>query len=120
MLTAEAKYKKTGLDWMPEVPEHWEIRRVKTFCDFISRGNTPNYVEQSEFKVVNQATFSKGFWDESNIRYSDFGDKNLKGLIQKNALPSELFFKSLVFFYESTDFTAFDHQPIGIKVLFKN
>ena len=23
-------YKKTGLDWMPEVPEHWEIKRAKS------------------------------------------------------------------------------------------
>lgn len=22
------KYKKTGLDWMPEVPEHWEVKRL--------------------------------------------------------------------------------------------
>ncbi len=22
-------YKKTGLDWLPQVPEHWEVKRLK-------------------------------------------------------------------------------------------
>lgn len=83
-MTATTTYKQTGIAWMPEVPRHWEVRRIKSFCDFINRGNTPNYVEKSDYKVVNQATFSKGFWDESKIRYSDFGEKNLKGAINKN------------------------------------
>lgn len=71
-MTKTTTFKKTGIDWMPEMPEHWEVRRIKSFCDFVNRGNTPNYVEKSDFKVVNQATFSKGFWDESKLRYSDF------------------------------------------------
>lgn len=29
MIAAEVKYKTTGIDWMPEVPEHWEIIRLK-------------------------------------------------------------------------------------------
>lgn len=27
MVTA-VKYKKTGMDWMPEVPEHWDVKRL--------------------------------------------------------------------------------------------
>lgn len=29
MIAAEVKYKKTGIDWMPVVPEHWELRKLK-------------------------------------------------------------------------------------------
>lgn len=33
------KMKETGIDWMPEVPEHWEIRRIKTLCNLRSGEN---------------------------------------------------------------------------------
>ena len=44
--------------------------RLKEICDYISRGTTPEYVDESPYKVMNQATFSKGWLDESNIRYT--------------------------------------------------
>lgn len=44
--------------------------RIKEICDFVSRGTTPEYVDDSPFKVMNQATFSKGWLDESNIRFT--------------------------------------------------
>ena len=40
MIAAEVKYKKTGIDWMPEVPEHWEIVRLKNVTKVVS-GATP-------------------------------------------------------------------------------
>jgi len=40
MIAAEVKYKKTGIDWMPEVPEHWEIVRLKNVTKIVS-GATP-------------------------------------------------------------------------------
>lgn len=44
--------------------------RLKEICDYISRGTTPDYVDESPYKVMNQATFSKGWLDESNLRYT--------------------------------------------------
>ncbi len=32
---AKIKYKKTGLDWMPEVPEHWKVRRLKNIGNVV-------------------------------------------------------------------------------------
>ena len=45
-------------------------KRLKEFCDYISRGAAPDYVDESPYKVMNQATFSKGYIDESNVRFS--------------------------------------------------
>jgi len=47
--------------------------RIKEICDFVSRGKTPDYVDQSPYKVMNQATFSKGRLDETNVRYTSHG-----------------------------------------------
>ena len=40
MIAAQVKYKKTGIDWMPEVPEHWAIVRLKNVTKIVS-GATP-------------------------------------------------------------------------------
>ena len=69
-LNPNARMKDSGVDWIGEVPEHWEVRRLKTLFNYISRGITPNYVEQSNSRVVNQATFSKGYFDRYNQRFT--------------------------------------------------
>lgn len=61
--------RKIDWEWLPKMPAHWELKPLKAFIDFINRGNTPNYVDSSDIKVVNQATFSKGYWDEREIRF---------------------------------------------------
>lgn len=40
MIAADVKYKKTGINWMPEVPEHWDIVRLKNVSKIVS-GATP-------------------------------------------------------------------------------
>lgn len=76
--------KDSGIDWIGQIPENWEVRRIKSLCDYITRGATPKYVEKSDYKVMNQATFSKGYVDEDRVRYSDGMD--LYSLILKNDL----------------------------------
>lgn len=72
-LNPNVKMKDSGIEWIGEVPEHWEVKRMKDICDYISRGSTPDYVDEDYPKVMNQGTFSKGWIDESNIRYTKVG-----------------------------------------------
>ena len=72
-LNPNVKMKDSGIEWIGEVPEHWEVKRMKDICDYISRGSTPDYVDEDYQKVMNQGTFSKGWIDESNIRYAKVG-----------------------------------------------
>lgn len=62
--------KDSGNKRIGKIPEHWTVKRIKNLCDFVSRGSTPDYVDDSPYKVMNQATFSKGVIDENKIRYS--------------------------------------------------
>lgn len=34
-LNPDAPMKRTGVDWMPEVPAHWDVTRLKTVCRFV-------------------------------------------------------------------------------------
>ena len=69
-LNPNVKMKDSGVDWIGEVPEGWEVKRMKDICDYVSRGITPDYIDDGTNKVMNQATFSKGWLDESNVRYT--------------------------------------------------
>lgn len=69
-IKSNRKMKDSGVEWIGEVPEEWRIEKLKTFTNFINRGSTPSYVEKSDVCVINQATFSKGFFDLSNIKYT--------------------------------------------------
>ena len=36
------KYNESGVEWLGEIPKHWEGRKLKTFCSLISKGTTPS------------------------------------------------------------------------------
>lgn len=82
-LNPNIPFKDSGIDWIGKVPEHWKVVRLKNFCGFVNRGNTPNYSE-SGVKVVNQANFSKGIFDEYKIRFSSSSPNDLRGILLNN------------------------------------
>ncbi len=48
MIATEVKYKKTGVEWIPEIPNHWEVRRLKQFSK-IETGTTPPKIDNSNY-----------------------------------------------------------------------
>lgn len=73
--------KDSGVEWIGEIPEYWELIKIKNIMELASRGTTPSYVEYSGYLVMNQATFSKGYWDFEGIRYTSKPD-NMRGNIK--------------------------------------
>ena len=89
--------------------------RLKEICDYISRGVTPDYVDESFYKVMNQATFSKGWLDNSNVRYTSKCTKEAqikKGDLLMASTGGGVLGK--VFYYDSNDscFYADSHVTI--------
>lgn len=75
--------KDSGIEWIGEIPENWEPIKLKFLSDKIDRGTPPNYTKEHITKVVNQATFSKGFFDKSDIRFSSINANQSRGLLKK-------------------------------------
>jgi type I restriction enzyme S subunit len=48
-------YKDSGVEWLGDVPEHWEVRRIQDLAYKIGDGlhGTPNYIDSSEFYFIN-------------------------------------------------------------------
>lgn len=88
--------------------------RIKDICDYVSRGTTPDYVDEGANKVMNQATFSKSWIDESNIRYTSKANKGariMKGDLLMASTGGGVLGK--VFFFDDDDsFYADSHVTI--------
>ena len=77
MIAAQVKYKKTGIDWMQIVPEHWQLIRVKNLFNEIDKrsvtgkedllsvsqytGVTPRKDSFEEGKEITNAKTLKGY-----------------------------------------------------------
>jgi len=80
--------KDSGVQWIGQVPEHWEVCKVKNICTYVNRGCTPNYVENGTYYAMNQATFSKGFLDYSSLKFTTENRKSAQVLKQDILLAS--------------------------------
>ena len=55
-LNKSTPLKPTGIDFLGDIPSHWEVRRLKTLTSIISKGTTPT-------------TIGRNIVDEGNIRF---------------------------------------------------
>lgn len=87
-LDKNANLKDSGVQWIGEVPEHWEVCKIKNICTYVNRGCAPNYVENGTYYAMNQATFSKGFLDYSSLKFTTENRKSAQVLKQDILLAS--------------------------------
>jgi type I restriction enzyme, S subunit len=61
-LNPNAPVKDSGVEWLGEVPEHWELSKLSKLTTKIGDGlhGTPEYVEESEFYFVNGNNLNDG------------------------------------------------------------
>lgn len=66
------RLKPSGIDWLGDIPEHWEVTKIKMYCE-VKDGthDTPSYVEKSEeaFPLVTSKDFINGEIDFSEVKY---------------------------------------------------
>ena len=63
------KYKESGIEWLGDIPEHWEIKSLRHFVDYIKNGTSSTQVTESEFMVTRIETISDGIIDVNKIGF---------------------------------------------------
>ncbi len=63
--------KDSGVPWLGEVPEHWEVRRLGTLCTGFSNGTAATQLAsgESQYLVSRIETISSGIIDYSKVGY---------------------------------------------------
>ena len=61
------RYKESGVEWLGEVPAHWEVQRLKNLIDRIESGTSVNSVDtpadEGEFGVLKTSCVYRGRFD---------------------------------------------------------
>ena len=72
-LDPDAPMKPTGLDWLPEVPEHWEVLPLKRIVSQIvdTEHKTAPAVEGGRYMVVRTTNIRRGRLITANAYYTD-------------------------------------------------
>lgn len=61
-LDKNVELKDSGIDWIGEIPKHWELKRVKEFVK-LSQGlsvNSSEYVDESDVVLIRMGNIKKG------------------------------------------------------------
>ncbi|MCF0056122.1 restriction endonuclease subunit S [Dyadobacter sp. CY356] len=94
MFEKYSEYRDSGNVWLGDIPKSWQLKKLKTIASFINRGVTPSYVEQSDFRVVNQATFSKGYFDADNCKFTKVGPFEKIGAVKGTVFKNDILLAS--------------------------
>lgn len=61
-LDPKVKLKNSGVEWLGEIPEHWEVKKLKSLSYKIGDGihTTPNYLSGTEMYFINGVNLNNG------------------------------------------------------------
>lgn len=68
---SEEEMKDSGVEWIGSIPQKWEVTKLKMVTQSIGRGKSPEYVENSNVKVINQACIYWGNLNLDNVKYQN-------------------------------------------------
>lgn len=65
-LNDEVKMKDSGVEWIGDIPEHWDIKKIKHFANHIGSGKTPKggaevYVNEGILFIRSQNVYNESF-----------------------------------------------------------
>ena len=71
-LNPDAPMKDSGVEWLGEVPEHWEVKRLKDIAEVIDcRNKTPEYHEAGDYLVVRTSNIKRQSLSLDEALYTD-------------------------------------------------
>ena len=86
-LNPDAPMKDSGVEWLGEVPEHWEVKRLKHVAEVVDcRNKTPEYFDDGEYFVVRTTNVKKQKLNFNGALYTN--EKNFRIWTQRGVPPA--------------------------------
>jgi len=86
-LNPNAPMKNSGVEWLGDVPKHWEVKRLKNTSDVIDcRNKTPEYFDDGEYFVVRTTNIKNQKLNMNGALYTD--EANFKIWTQRGVPPA--------------------------------
>jgi hypothetical protein len=72
MIATNVKYKKTGIAWMPEVPTHWKLIRLKFISDVkFSTVDKHSHKEEMKVRLCNYVDVYKNEYITNDLEFME-------------------------------------------------
>ncbi len=78
------KYKDSGIEWLGEIPEHWDVVKLKYVVDSVETGKTPSTTNENYFENGNIEWYSPG--DFTSLKLGDSNKKITDLAVTENKL----------------------------------
>jgi type I restriction enzyme S subunit len=86
-LNPNAPMKDSGVEWLGEVPAHWEVKRLKNTSQIIDcRNKTPEYFEGGEYFVIRTTNVKNQVLTMADALFTD--ERNFKIWTQRGVPPA--------------------------------
>jgi type I restriction enzyme S subunit len=77
------KYKPSGVEWLGDVPEHWEVKRLGHLCEKIGSGKTPSggaetYTKDGVVFLRSQNVYDDGLYLDDVVYITEETDEDLR------------------------------------------
>ncbi len=75
-LDKNVKLKDSGIDWIGQIPEHWEVKRLKDIAAMIGSGTTPtssirSYYENGNVNWLNTGDLNDGYITQTKYKITE-------------------------------------------------
>lgn len=67
-LDKDVEMKDSGVEWIGEIPKDYEMKKLKNICEYIGRGKSPEYEENTGVYTINQACLYWNYFKKENIK----------------------------------------------------
>lgn len=86
-LNPNAPMKDSGVEWLGEVPEHWEVKRLKNIAEIVDcRNKTPEYFDDGEYLVIRTTNVKQQELNLNGALYTN--EENFKVWTQRGVPPA--------------------------------
>ncbi len=81
------KYRDSSVEWLGDIPLAWSVRPLKQITSYVARGNGPDYADESDIRVINQACVYWGGIRLENVKFHKQADiSSWRSLLQNGDL----------------------------------
>ncbi|MEB0048806.1 MULTISPECIES: restriction endonuclease subunit S [unclassified Pseudomonas] len=86
-LNPDTKMRDSGVEWLGEVPEHWDVKRLKNTSEIVDcRNKTPEYFSDGDYFVVRTTNIKNQKLSMDGALFTD--EKNFKIWTQRGIPPA--------------------------------
>lgn len=83
-INPNVRFKPSGVEWIGDVPEHWDVRKLRRVCNIVKTGNTPSGADEKYYSIDGYNWYTPGdfkqgiYLEKSKRQLSQLGIESVR------------------------------------------